>query len=84
MGVQRYCDFCRLYKQRLDGSPAVYRYGLTRQLQHPTKKRANGRPSFTSVRGFGALDICDDCLERHAGPKRRPELKGKTGPKKVA
>lgn len=84
MSLQRACDICHFYRQHPDGTPAVHRYGLSRQVAHETKKRANGRPAFKHLRGFGSLDLCDECVERYAGKNRRPELVGKTGPKAVA
>jgi hypothetical protein len=63
-----------MYRQNIDGSTAVHRYGLDRQI-----KNGDG---FKHQRGYGSLDICDECIERVAGRNRRPELVGKTGPKR--
>lgn len=82
MTVQRACDICGFYRQNRDGTPAVKRYGLSRQVPDPDHPRPSGRPTYRHERGFGGVDLCDECLERVAGPKRRPELRGLTGPKK--
>ncbi len=80
MSTQRACDVCAMYRQNRDGTSAVVRYGLSRQLPNG-KLRPEGRPAFGRVGGFGGIDLCGECWERIAKPKTRPELVGKTGPK---
>lgn len=59
----------------------VHRYGLSRQVPVPGKTRNNraGAQAFKRERHFGGIDLCDECWERIAKPKTRPELRGKTG-----
>lgn len=78
MTQQRACDVCGYYRQRVDGSSAVLRYGLSRQV--PRSRDAEGRIEFGRERSKGGIDLCDQCWERIAKPKTRPELVGKTGP----
>ncbi len=84
MSNQVACDVCGFYRQDRCGNSAVHRYGLSRQVPDPERKRENGRPAFKHQRGYGGIDLCDECVERIGGPKRRPELVGKTGRRRVA
>lgn len=81
--LQRSCDVCHFYRQKLDGTSAVNRYTLERQVKRPDGKVREGRANsvrYTS-QTRGGIDLCDECWERIAKPKMRPELRGKTGPK---
>lgn len=74
MSMQRACDICHMYRQRLDGTAAVLRYGLSRQIPVPGKFRT-GRLNSLAVkreRSFGGIDLCDECFDRVARPKMRP------------
>ncbi len=84
MSSQRACDVCHFYRQNTDGTSAVHRYGLSRQVPDYEHLRGNGRPTFKHQRGYGGIDLCDECVDRIGGPKRRPELLGRTGPKASA
>lgn len=84
MSLQRACDVCSFYRQNIDGTPAVHRYGLSRQLPDPTRKRPSGAQAFKRERHYGSIDMCDQCWDRLAKPKTRPELRGKTHPKRLA
>lgn len=83
MSTQRACDVCHFYRQLPDGSPAVHRYGLSRQVPVPGKTRNNraGSQAFKRERHYGGIDLCDQCWETIAQPRTRPELRGKTHPK---
>lgn len=79
MGAQRYCDVCKMYRQNRDGTPAVHRYGLSRQIPIPGKFRP-GRANSLAVRRerhYGGIDLCDDCWNRIAGPRTRPDTRKK-------
>lgn len=68
-----------MYRQNKDGTPAVHRYGLSRQVPVPGKMRPN-RPNshaFKRERHFGGIDLCDECWKKIAEPKTRPELRRK-------
>lgn len=83
MATQRSCDVCNFYRQNPDGSPAVHRYTLERQIRRPDGKLREGRANsvgYTRVTR-GGIDLCTQCWERIAKPKMRPELRGRTGPK---
>ena len=74
MPIQRSCDVCAFYRQNADGTPAVHRYGLSRQIPAPGQYRPN-RPHSVLVkreRRFGGIDMCDDCWTRLAQPNTRP------------
>lgn len=83
MSLQRACDICKFFRQNVDGSPAVHRYGLSRQIPDPTRKRRSGAQAFKHVRRYGSIDMCDDCWEKIAKPKTRPDMYGKTHPKRL-
>lgn len=85
MALQRACDVCNFFRQNPDGTPAVHRYGLSRQVLDPTRSRP-GREGSNShaakrMRSLGGIDLCDPCWDRIAKPKTRAELKGVSGPK---
>lgn len=83
MGTQKFCDHCGFMRQNKDGTSAVHRYGLSRQVPDPTKTRRNGGQAFKRERHYGSIDLCDDCWNKIAKPKTRPELRGKTHPKRI-
>jgi hypothetical protein len=76
MSVQRACDVCSFYRQRVDGTPGVARYilstsspekNIVTRLAMSTRDRApNGE-----VRSYGAgsIDLCDECWTRIAKPR---------------
>lgn len=66
MSLQRACDVCHSYKQRFDGSPAVLRYTLRRDL----RSRARPRDGFQAT--LGSIDLCDTCWEHIAKPRMSP------------
>lgn len=85
MGTQRYCDVCKSYRMDRQGHSTIHRYGLSRQLPVPGKMRPN-RPNsqaFKRERHYGSIDLCDQCWKEIAEPKTRPELRGKTHPKRI-
>lgn len=73
MGSQRFCDICHFYR------PDVKRYGLSIQVR--SERRPNGR-LYHRQHNMGGIDLCDECWTRVGKPKQRPELRGKTGPKR--
>lgn len=59
----RQCDACRA------GRGKVERLGLRRQVW---RQRPDGT-RYHSTEGVGSIDLCADCLERIALPRKRPE-----------
>jgi hypothetical protein len=62
MSTQKSCDHCGLYRQNVDGSPAVHRYTLRSEV---VGWRKNGNRSQISR---GGIDLCDDCWKKIAAP----------------
>lgn len=77
MSDWRACDVCRNTKLDGLGRPAVHRYGLSRQIYID-----GGRAK--RVFGYGGIDLCDDCWKKIGFPRTRPELRGRTGPRRAA
>lgn len=66
MSTQRACDVCGFYRQRPDGSPAVLRYTLKRDVvDHRKDFTRYGRRQISS----GGIDLCDECWERIGKPR---------------
>lgn len=79
MSIQIACDVCHFYKQG-----TVHRYGLSRQEKVPgvTRSATDHRALYKRSSNWGGIDLCDECWEKVGKPKQRPELRGKTGPKR--
>jgi hypothetical protein len=39
--------------------------------------------AFKRERHYGSIDLCDQCWDKIAKPKTRPDLRSKTHPKRV-
>ena len=61
----RHCDVCRMAPQN-----RVFRYGLSR-YERTTRTRADGHVYYKANRSMGGIDLCNDCWERLAKPKKR-------------
>jgi hypothetical protein len=69
VSTQRACDVCHMYRQRADGTPAVMRYSLKRDVvDYRQNHNRFGRKQISC----GGIDLCDECWQRIGQPRQNP------------
>lgn len=69
MGEQKWCDVCRMFRQKVDGTPDVKRYTLRREVD---QTRENGERPRRFQMSAGGIDLCGECWEKIAKPRMNP------------
>jgi hypothetical protein len=82
MSTQKHCDKCGFSRQRVDGSSAVVRYTLRREVDQ-TRPLADGRRAQRYQQSAGGIDLCDDCWESICKPRTNPN-KGRARLREIA